>query len=127
MSTPPITSPRERDDPLRAIGAELAARPYARRGIAARDEPVRVVLVDDHAMLRAGLKALLATTPDVMVVGEASSGDDAVPVVQRLAPQVVVMDLEMPRGDGMTATRTISALPSPPRVLILTMHAEEEW
>jgi DNA-binding NarL/FixJ family response regulator len=121
------TRPRdERADPLQAIGSELATRPYARRGVSTLDEPVRVVLADDHAVLRAGLKAVLAAAPDVIVVGEASGGVEAVALAERLAPQVVVMDLDMPGGDGETATRAICALPTPPKVLILSLHTEEE-
>jgi DNA-binding NarL/FixJ family response regulator len=125
--TTATTSPRaEPADALRAIGSALAARPYARRGVRTRDEPVRVILVDDHAVVRAGLKAILAVTPDVAVSGEASSGVEAVALVERLTPQVVVMDLDMPGGDGAAATRAICAMPSPPKVLILSMHTEEE-
>lgn len=113
-------------DPLRTVGAELAARPYARRGVSTREEPIRVVLVDDHAVLRAGVKALLASTPDVVVVGDASSGGEAVELATRLQPEVVVMDLDMPGGDGAEATRALCALARPPKVLILSMHTEEE-
>lgn len=113
-------------DALRTIGEELAQRPYARRGVTTREDPIRVVLVDDHAMLRAGVKAVLALTPDVTVVGEASSGTEAVSVAERLAPEVVVMDLDMPGSGGAEATRALRALPHPPKVLILSMHTEEE-
>jgi DNA-binding NarL/FixJ family response regulator len=124
----PAANPRASGsaDSLRAIGAELAGRPYARRGVSPRDQPVRVVLVDDHAVLRVGLRALLATTPDVTVVGDGSNGVDAVSLAERLAPDVVVLDLDMPGGDGASATRALRALPRPPKVLILSMHAEEE-
>lgn len=111
---------------LRAIGAELAARPYARRGVTSREEPIRVALVDDHAVVRAGIRALLASTTDVIVVGDGSSGVEAVALAERLAPEVVVMDLDMPGGDGAEATRALCALAHPPKVLILSMHTEEE-
>ena len=113
-------------DELQAIGAELATRPYARRGVTSRDEPIRVILVDDHAVLRAGVRALLGATPDIVVVGEASSGPDAVRTVERLTPEVVVMDLDMPAGGGTEATRAICRLANPPKVLILSMHTEDE-
>jgi DNA-binding NarL/FixJ family response regulator len=122
-------SGRAPDDPLRAVGAALASQPYARRGVSpegARAEPLRVMIVDDHAMLRAGLKALLAAVDDVVVVGEASNGVEAVAMAERLAPDIVVMDLDMPGGDGATATRALRELPRPPKVLILSMHTEEE-
>ena len=111
---------------LRAVGAALAARPYARRGVSSREEPVRVVLVDDHEVLRVGLRALLAATPDIVVVGDGANGREAVALAERLAPDVVVLDLDMPGGDGATATRELCALARPPKVLILSVHAEEE-
>ncbi|AHG92573.1 response regulator receiver (plasmid) [Gemmatirosa kalamazoonensis] len=111
---------------LEALGLTLAARPYVRRGVAMRDEPIRVVIVDDHAVVRAGIRALLAGVPDVVVVGEGADGRDAVALVERLGPEVVIMDLEMPGVDGTTATRALHALPVPPKVLVLTMHTEEE-
>jgi two-component system, NarL family, response regulator NreC len=113
-------------DALRAIGVEHASRPYARRGVTVRDEPIRVLLVDDHAVVRAGVRALLAGAPDVVILGEAADGPASVALAERLAPDVVVMDLDMPGGDGATATRALSALARAPKVLILTMHDEEE-
>lgn len=118
-------------DSLSAVGAALAAQPHARRGTSMRDTPISVLLVDDHAVVRAGLKALLAGAPDVLVIGEASNGVEAVQAVARATPDVVVMDLDMAGGDGETATRALAALHRPPgappvRVLILSMHAEEE-
>ena len=112
-------------DSLEAVGSALAGRPYARRGVSASGEPIRVLLVDDHTILRAGLRALLRTAPDVVLVGEASGGDEAVALAARLAPHVVVMDLDMPLGDGASATRALAASARPPRVLVLTMHTEE--
>jgi DNA-binding NarL/FixJ family response regulator len=113
-------------DALSVLGAELSERPYARRGVAMRDEPIRIILVDDHAVVRAGIRALLSHTPDVVILGEAADGPAAVALADRLAPDVVVMDLDMPGGDGATATRAMAALAHPPRVLILTMHSEED-
>ena len=113
-------------DSLASVGAALADRPYARRGVAVSGERIPVLLVDDHAILRDGLKALLRLTPDIVVVGEAANGVDAVAAASRLAPKVVVMDLDMPGGDGATATRALVQMSPAPRVLILTMHTEEE-
>lgn len=90
-------------------------------------EHIRVLLVDDHAILRSGLKAVLGAARDIEVVGEASNGREALDQVQRLAPDVVVMDLTMAEMDGITATRALGERESPPRVLVLTMHAEEEY
>ena len=89
-------------------------------------DSIRVVLADDHLVVRAGLKALLATTRDIEVVGEAANGSEAVALVERLKPQVVVLDLDMPVMDGVTATREIVKATPETRVLILTMHTEDE-
>lgn len=118
--------PSATPDPLRDVAHRLAARPYARRGVGTRDEPVRVLLVDDHAVLRSGIRALLATTPDIHVVGEAADGPESLRQAARMSPEVVVMDLDMPGGDGLEATRQLMTMPRPPRVLVLSMHEEEE-
>ena len=110
---------------LAGAAAALATRPYVRRGAPATGETIRVVLADDLALLRAGLKALLRSAPDIVVVGEAASGPDAVQLATTLNPDVVVMDLDMP-GGGAAATEALAAQESPVRVLILTMHTEEE-
>lgn len=86
-----------------------------------------VLLVDDHAMFRAGIKALLEADGRVTVVGEASSGDEAVDRVRELKPDVVIMDLSMPGSNGLEATRRIAALELDTKVLVLTVHAEEEY
>ena len=88
---------------------------------------IRVVLADDHGVVRAGLKATLQPARDIQVVGEASNGREAVELVARLQPDVVVMDLAMPEMDGAEATREIAAAGGNTRVLILTMHAEEDF
>jgi len=110
---------------LAGAAAALATRPYVRRGAPATGETIRVVLADDHALLRAGLKALLRSAPDIVVVGEAASGPDAVQLATTLNPDVVV-DRDMPGGGGGAATEALAAQESPVRVLILTMHTEEE-
>ena len=89
--------------------------------------PIRVVLADDHAVLRAGLRALLEAEPDMTVVGEAANGDEAVEQVRKLHPDVIVMDLTMPGLGGLAATRRISASETETKVLVLTVHAEEEY
>src|SRR5690625_6387585 len=88
---------------------------------------VRILLADDHAVLRAGLRALLDAEPGLEVVGEASTGEEALRISKELGPDVVVMDLSMPGMGGLEATRQIKELELPTRVLVLTMHAEEEF
>ena len=88
---------------------------------------IRVVLADDHAVVRSGLKAVLGSARDIEVVGEASNGNEAIELVNRLAPDVVIMDLTMAEMDGMTATRTLTEQGVASRVLVLTMHTEEEY
>ncbi len=88
---------------------------------------IKILLADDHTVLRAGLKALLDAEEDMHVVGEASNGEEAVDRAKALKPNVVVMDLSMPGMNGLEATRQIAALDQGTRVLVLTMHTEEEY
>lgn len=81
---------------------------------------IRVLVVDDQALVRAGFCALLEATDGVEVVGEAADGEQAVELVEQLAPDVVLMDIRMPRLDGISATRRLHENADPPRVLILT-------
>ncbi|MGW1508291.1 response regulator [Streptomyces sp. NPDC002394] len=85
-------------------------------------EPLRVVIVDDHTVMRAGVISLLAPVPDITVVGEAGDGREALGLVERLAPDVALVDLRMPVMDGVEATAAIVAGPAPTRVLILTTY-----
>jgi len=88
--------------------------------------PIRILLADDHAVLRGGLKALLSLEPDLDVVGEAGTGEEAVERAKQLQPDVVVMDLEMPGAGGLEATRAVTGLGLRTRVLVLTSLAEED-
>ncbi|MBF4585107.1 response regulator transcription factor [Curtobacterium sp. VKM Ac-2887] len=90
-----------------------------------RGPAVRVLLVDDHALVRGGLRAVLATTDDCAVVGEASTGEDAVALAPGLRPDVVVMDLSMPGAGGVEATRQVRALLPDVRVLVLTTFSDD--
>lgn len=90
------------------------------------DGVIRVLLADDHSVVRSGLKAVLGTAKDMLVVGEAATGTQAAAMAERCDPDVVVMDLDMPDGNGLEATKAIVAKAAHPRVLILTMHPEEE-
>ena len=85
---------------------------------------IRVLLADDHAVLRAGLKVLLSSEPDIEICGEAANGDEAVARALELRPDVVVMDLRMSGAelDGIDATRAITANPNAPKVLVLSMY-----
>ncbi|MFN7931422.1 MAG: response regulator transcription factor [Blastocatellia bacterium] len=87
-------------------------------------EKIRVFLVDDHTVLRLGLQVLIHSQPDMQVVGQASNGLDAVAQVQRLLPQVVVMDISLPQLDGGTATERITQSCPEVRVLALTRHLD---
>jgi DNA-binding NarL/FixJ family response regulator len=88
---------------------------------------IRVILADDHAVVRAGLKAVLSSAKDIEVIGEAKTGSEAVALVERFKPEVVVMDLSMPDLDGTAATKQIVDRKLPTKVLVLTMHAEEDY
>ncbi len=89
-------------------------------------EPIRVVIVDDHPMMRDGLRALIASLTNVEVVGEAGDGEAARREVQLTRPDVVVMDLHMPGTNGVDATRAILRSVPTTRVLVLTMFEDDE-
>ncbi|WP_318208551.1 response regulator transcription factor [Streptomyces sp. SJL17-1] len=89
--------------------------------------PIRVLLVDDQPLVRAGLRVLMADSPDLAVVGEAGTGDEAVRLARELRPDVVVMDVRMPGMDGIEATRIVTAGPGAPRVLVLTTFDDDEY
>ncbi|OFW62376.1 MAG: DNA-binding response regulator [Actinobacteria bacterium RBG_13_63_9] len=88
---------------------------------------MRVVLADDHAVLRSGLRALLSLEPDMEVVGEAANGREAIELAQSLTPDVIVMDISMPEVDGLAAVRGIHEMQLPCHIVILTVHAEEDY
>ncbi|MFJ2532912.1 response regulator [Microbacterium maritypicum] len=87
---------------------------------------IRVVLVDDQALFRAGIRMLVASQPDLEVVGEAGDGREALDVVRMTRPDVVLMDIRMPVMDGLTATAEILARPEPPRIVMLTTFDLDE-
>jgi DNA-binding NarL/FixJ family response regulator len=88
---------------------------------------VRVLLVDDHAILRQGVHALLAREPDILVVGEAEDGQQALDQVEELHPDVVIMDIVMPRMSGLEATRLLKQRHPEVRTLILSMYDDQEY
>src|SRR5215213_7096216 len=87
---------------------------------------IRVVVVDDQAIVRRGIKALLATEPDLEVVGEAGDGEAAVQLLERLRPDVTLMDLMMPGIDGLEAIRRIRERDLGTRIIVLTSFATDE-
>ena len=87
---------------------------------------VRVLLVDDDALVRAGLGMILSSSDDVEVVGEAADGADAVATAQALRPDVVLMDIRMPGMDGIAATQALRRLATPPHVIVLTTFQADE-
>lgn len=91
------------------------------------DGLITVVLVDDHAVVRAGLKAVLSTAKDIKVIGEGTNGKDAISLAQRLDPDVIVMDLSMGEMDGAEATKELKSKDTRSKILILTMHAEDTY
>ncbi|MCE7979902.1 MAG: DNA-binding response regulator [Caldilinea sp. CFX5] len=88
---------------------------------------IRLLLVDDHQIVRAGLRMLFQAEPDMEIVGEASSGSEALPAVATLQPDVVIMDVAMPGMNGIEATRRIRELSPHTAVLALTMHEDEQY
>jgi NarL family two-component system response regulator LiaR len=91
-----------------------------------RDEEIRVLIADDHAIVRKGLRALLATEPGIAVVGEAQNGQEAIDQALRLKPHVVLMDLVMPGIDGLAAIRHLAERQPETRVLVLTSFDGDE-
>jgi NarL family two-component system response regulator LiaR len=90
------------------------------------NEPISVLIVDDHAVVRRGIRALLEAEGDFQVVGEAGSGGEAVLIAADLAPDVVLMDLVMPEMDGVAATRLLKQQSPRSQVIVLTSYHEDE-
>ena len=83
---------------------------------------IRVLLVDDHPVVRAGIEGILSSQTDIEVVGEASDGIEAICLNQTLQPDVILMDLQMPKMDGVTAIKAITEQANPPHILVLTTY-----
>ena len=86
------------------------------------DDIMQILVVDDHAILRSGLRLLIDAQPTLNVVGEAGSGADAVAQARTLQPDLILLDLSMPDGDGLSIIGTLRAVAPHARILILTMH-----
>jgi NarL family two-component system response regulator LiaR len=89
-------------------------------------EAITVLLVDDHSVVREGVRAFLVTQPDLLVVGEAGSGEEAIRLAEQHVPDVVLMDLIMPGMDGVEATRRVAQVSPRSRVVVLTSYHEDE-
>jgi CheY-like chemotaxis protein len=107
---------------------DLGSEARASVGIDARSDstPARLLIADDHALLRTGMRAMLEAEPDLEVVGEAGNGREAVELCLELLPDLVLMDLSMPEMGGIEATRAIKAELPRTGVLVLTAHADQE-
>jgi DNA-binding NarL/FixJ family response regulator len=88
---------------------------------------IKVLIADDHAVVRAGTRELLETSGDIQVVAEASDGKEAINEYRRTLPDVIILDISMPVMDGIDACKQLKALYPHARVLILTVHAEEQY
>ena len=89
---------------------------------------ISVLLVDDEPLVRAGLRAILESQPDITVIGEAADGAAVVPLVRKLRPDVVAMDVRMPLLDGIEATRTVlRVVDNPPKILVITTFENDEY
>jgi DNA-binding NarL/FixJ family response regulator len=88
---------------------------------------IRILLADDHTILRAGLKMMLNAQPDMEIVGEAQDGRQAIQEAQRLQPDVILMDITMPDLNGIEATRQIKRVLTEVKILVLTMHENDEY
>ena len=91
------------------------------------EKPLRLLLVDDHPIVRTGLRMLFQSEPGMQVIGEADGGAAAIAAVQKLRPDVVIMDVAMPGMNGIEATRQIKANSPETAVLALTMHEDEQY
>ena len=91
------------------------------------EDTISVILADDHRVVRAGLKAVLGAAKDVTVLTEASNGREALSLTERFRPDVLLLDIAMPDLDGLAVLKELAARELPTRVLVLTMHAEEQY
>lgn len=89
--------------------------------------PIRLLIADDHALLRQGIKNVLELEPDLTVIGEAADGDEAISKAIELRPDILLLDINMPRGNGLEVTRRLRDLKVNSKVIILTIHDDENY
>ncbi len=89
--------------------------------------PIKILIADDHALLRQGIKNVLELESDLIVIGEAADGEEAVRKAAELAPDIILLDINMPRGNGLEVTRQITASQIASKVVILTIHDDESY
>src|ERR1022692_5346620 len=114
-------------NPTRGRPSKAASRWISPPGIWKSNMSIRILLADDHRILREGLRSLLAQQPDVSVVGEASGGEEVVALARQLRPDVVIMDVVMPGLDGVAATRLIREELPATKVIALSMHSDRRF
>ncbi len=126
--TEPSFEPRRASlpPPARGFGAALSASPSCTPTLN-RNGSIRVLLVDDHPLVRRGLAFCFAASPHVVIVGEASDGQDALVQAQELTPDVVLMDLDMPRLNGLAATEILRRELPQCKILIFSMHRDADF
>lgn len=90
-------------------------------------DKIRVVIADDHTIMRVGIRNILTRSPDIEVVGEASNGHEAIELIGALAPDVLVLDMEMPIMDGVEVARRLQASRTPVRILVLSAYDDRQY
>lgn len=88
---------------------------------------IRVLIADDHAIMRVGIKNILSRSSDICVIGEANNGAEAIQLIDELKPDVLVLDMEMPVMDGVEVARRLQALNSPVRILVLSAYDDRQY
>src|SRR5258705_1111054 len=122
-----MTKLPHRDCPQLTSASSMSNGSLSTAITAPKDARLRLVLVDDHAILREGLRALLALESDLNVVGEADNGDDGVAIVEREQPDVVITDLAMSHRTGIQVISRVRKVAPAVRLLVLTVHNGEEY